>query len=301
MTRSAPLLAIAALALFSPDVARAEVVGTGLDSATTPGQATTLRAKFEHGRWLRIDVRYRSVEFRCDALGVRTTARTDIDGVATASITPARAGTFRFTARLLDDDGPTTSGRLFVYDPAKPILVTDIDGTISDLPDWQVPFRGHKAPVFKGSPETLARLAQRYRIVYLTARDDRWDGKTREFLRRNGFPDGPVFYNDLGLLTHAEREQLEPEHHGQFKLGVIRGLSSRGVDVRVGLGNAETDAWAYEQAGIRSYIRTTEPGSGPSFRFSDDVQLRRQMVIDGVLTPPTSPGLTGAVQGSGAR
>ncbi len=187
------------------------------------------------------------------------------------------------------------TSRLFVLDPARPVAVVDIDGTISDLPDWQVPFVGHRAPTFAGAPALMADLARRFQIVYLTARDDLFDEGTRAFLARHGFPDGPIVYNDLGLRTPEERGQLDPHAHGEFKLGQLQALRARGVAVTIGIGNAETDAFAYEQAGLPSYILTTKAGAGPSFRFKRYADLRPRLVADGWL--PATTGLAGALSG----
>jgi uncharacterized HAD superfamily protein len=68
-----------------------------------------------------------------------------------------------------------------------------------------VPISGQQAPAFKNSVDALNRLSQDYNIVYLTARDDALDEKTRGFLFKDhdparagvqSFPLGAVLYND---------------------------------------------------------------------------------------------------------
>ncbi|MCO5170610.1 MAG: hypothetical protein M9894_30125 [Planctomycetes bacterium] len=292
MTRTAPTLA--ALALIMPATALG-IEATGHDAITTPGQPVEVRAKFERKLfgYVRPDVRRATATI--DVLGARHTALTDRDGVARAIVTPSAAGVFPITARLDRRTDRPASGRLFVLDPARPVAVVDIDGTLSDLPDWQVPFVGHRAPTFEGAPAVMADLARRFQIVYLTARDDAFDGKTRQFLALHGFPDGPVVYNDLGLGTRAERDQLRPGNHGAFKLAEIEALRARGVNVTIGVGNAETDAYAYEQAGLPSYILTTKTGAGPSFRFTRYADLRPRLVADGWLAD--TKGLVGGLRG----
>lgn len=281
MIRS-PLAALLAVLIVAPG-ARA-IEATGYDAVTTPGRAVSVGGKFErHGVWIfRPDItRARST---ISVLGQRLSARTDGDGVAHATVTPSTVGVFPVEVTLDGKSAPAARGRLWVLDPTRPVAVVDIDGTLSDMPDWLVPFAGHKAKTFPGAPDTLRALATSHQIVYLTARDDTFDGKSRAFLARHGFPDGPVIYDDLGLRTKAEREQLKASNHGRFKLGVLQGLRARGVRLALGLGNAETDAFAYESAGLPSYIRTTKTGTGPSFRFQDDAtQLRPRLVADGFL------------------
>lgn len=271
--------------LLVPSVAAAKtVVATGHDSVTTPGRAVDLEAKFEGGGWRfwRPDLKDRAVTLRI--AGRTLAARTDRDGVARAQVSAPAPGVYPIESSLDEAPGTIAHGRLFVLDPLKPTAVVDIDGTLSDMNELLVPFFGHKAKAFPGSPELLRDLARTHQIVYLTARDDAFDKKSREFLAHHNFPDGPVLYNDLGLTSKAELAQLRSKNHGAFKLQVIRGLQARGVNVVLGIGNAETDAYAYEQAGIPSYIQTKKTGSGPSFRFQGYDVLRQRLVADRVLS-----------------
>lgn len=297
MVRRVVVLALltATPALMMPATASA-IEATGLDAITTPGHPVEVRAKFERGGWAfwRPDVRDRAATV--EVLGQRHRVRTDREGLARVVVQPTAPGVYPITARLERRSRPqVATSRLFVLDPARPVAVVDIDGTISDLPDWQVPFVGHRAPTFAGAPALMADLARRFQIVYLTARDDLFDEGTRAFLARHGFPDGPIVYNDLGLSTPEERGQLDPHAHGEFKLGQLQALRARGVAVTIGIGNAETDAFAYEQAGLPSYILTTKAGAGPSFRFTRYADLRPRLVADGWL--PATTGLAGALSG----
>lgn len=292
MTRTSFTM-LALLMTMMPSAATA-IEATGHDAITTPGRPVDVRVKFERtvlGYW-RPDMRDARVTI--DVLGARRQARTDLDGVAATRVVASAPGVYPISGRL---DGrpsaPAATGRLWVLDPSRPVAVVDIDGTISDLPDWQVPFVGHKAKTFAGAPALMHDLARRYQLIYLTARDDAFDQKSRAFLRLHGFPDGPVIYNDLGLRTKEERDQLKSGNHGPFKLGQLNALRALGVAVALGIGNAETDAFAYERAGLPSYILTKLAGTGPSFRFTSYAQLRPRLVADGVLV--TTPGLVGAL------
>jgi cardiolipin synthase len=60
----------------------------------------------------------------------------------------------------------------------------------------------------------------------------------------------------------------------------------------MGIGNAETDAFAYESAGLKSYIKTTTQNpESTSFRFLDYSKLRARLADEGVL-PPTPKGVS---------
>ncbi|RMG08320.1 MAG: hypothetical protein D6731_22200 [Planctomycetota bacterium] len=261
------------------------VVTTGHDAVATPGARVPLEGKFERrGLWLfNPDLHDEPVDFFLGGTAVGA-ARTDRDGVAAVPFVAPAAGVYPFAARLARrPSAPPARARLFVLDPAQPVAVCDIDETLSDMPSWQVPFAGALAPTYPGAVALLRDLARRYAIVYLTARDDAFDRSTRAFLARHGFPDGPVLYNDLGWTTRREREQLLSRHHGEFKLRVLRALQGRGVRLVLGLGNAETDAYAYERAGLQSFLRTSRVGSGSSFRFLDYDVLRLELVARGLL------------------
>ena len=288
---SSALLSLALLGLSAP-LAQAQVFAAAHDSITTPGRSVQLGTKFERSRYgglWRPDLRFKRVSYRFR--GLSGTVRTDFDGMAIVRApAPSAPGVYGFEAELASPSA-VARGNMWVLDPQRPLVIVDIDGTISDLPEWQVPLIGGVAKAYAGSPELLRDLASRYQIVYLTARDDTFDPQTRAFLKRRGFPAGPVIYNDLGLWTTAERRQLKKEEHGTFKLRKIQELQALGLQVAFGIGNSETDGWAYEQAGLPSYLRTELAGSGASFRFSHYATLRARLRREGRLRT----GLAGAL------
>ena len=274
------------LGLSLPVVAAAapNVEATGLDAIGLVGQPTRISAKFERKGLGPIQPDIARAKVRFSLLDRRFTDLTDPDGVAEATISPVTSGVFPFLAKLIDSPSATPArGTLYVVDRARPLAVVDVDGTISDLPSWRVVFRADRAKTYPGAPELLRDLAKTHQIVYLTARDDHFAAVTRAFLARHSFPPGPVLFNRWGLLAASERDQLMPSNHGAFKLKQLETLKARGLNVTLGIGNAETDATAYEAAGIKSCIRTSEPGEGATFRFTSYAQLRKKLVADGVL------------------
>lgn len=264
--------------------ARADVVATGHDAVTTPGTPVPIRAKFERGLIGLVRPDLVREQVRLTVLGRSSLDLTDGEGIAEASALPRQAGVFPIEARLVRRKGPVARGHLFVFPRELPVAVVDIDGTLSDMGLIEVLFKGAEAPAFEHAPAVLEELARTHAVVYLTARDDVLSAPTREFLRRHRFPVGPVLFNELGLRGEA-LSQLAPGNHGEFKLRVIETLRARGLRVVVGIGNAETDGFAYEAAGLKSYLRTEEPGEGPSFRFTDYRVLERRLREDGVLPP----------------
>lgn len=296
MARStlAPTLTTMLLALAAAGPVHAKDVAIGFDAITTPGQAVEVSAKFEGGGWRfwRPDKRNRVASYTID--GRTYAARTDASGKGRVTVTPSRPGVYPIEARL-DGKATDAAGRLFVLDPLRPSVVVDLDQTVCDMAQWKVPFQGGKAPAYPGAVRVLADLARTHDVIYLTARDEHLNGVTRAFLARHGFPDGPVLLNDWGLDSKAERDQLSSKNHGEYKLEVMGKLRARGVNLVLGIGNTETDAFAYEGAGLDSYIFDTPsvpaPVPPPSVRFSAyEPGLRALLVRDGHL-----PGVTPTV------
>jgi cardiolipin synthase len=243
---------------------------TGHDQVGVAGRGTTLSVKLEVDGpgYLDPDLAGKEVLFRVDGRPAGT-ARTDADGVARLPFTPPAEGRYHITYELARpedrrrfQDDPRGEGTLHVF-PDRPTLVFDIDQTLSDYPEWKVPLSGDKAPAFRNAVETLGRLAQDYNIVYLTARDDALDAKTRGFLFKDhdpaspgtqGFPPGPVLYNDWGLTSYKEASQLDAERHAAYKTEALKRLQLAGVPLVAGIGNTATDAAAYRGTGLDSFI-----------------------------------------------
>lgn len=277
-----PLNTIAVLLLCHP--AALAIEATGLDAITIPGKPTRVSAKFERGGIgpFQPDMARARVSF--SVMGKTLSDLTDPDGVAEATITPITTGVYPIRATLVKKPkAPAANATLYVIDPARPVAVVDIDGTLSDHPGWRVPFDADDAKTFPGAPRLITDLAKTHQIVYLTARDEHFASDTRTFLARHAFPPGPVLFNRWGLVNKDERDQLDPDNHGAFKLKRLKKLQTRGLNITLGIGNAETDAEAYEGAKIQSCILTKVPGKGRTFRFKTYAQLRKRLVKDGVL------------------
>ncbi|MEZ0230496.1 MAG: phospholipase D-like domain-containing protein [Planctomycetota bacterium] len=274
----------------TPSVARAdsESQAVGLDAVTTPGQPVALRAKLTASGLLKKSLKDEVIHV--EAFGETHWTRTDKTGFAAVTVTPKQSGVSEFRATLARDSATTATGRLFVIDPSKEVVVVDIDKTISDMGEWRVPFQGAAAAAFPGASDVLQDLSRTKQILYLTARDDRYDRETRAFLSRNGFPDGPVIYNDIGFASAEERAQFLPGNHGKYKLQQLEALKARGVKVSLGIGNTKTDAFAYEGAGLKSFLLNDSPLGEKSFVFPDYAGLRRQLEKEGIL--PASPRVT---------
>ncbi len=257
-----------------------KVVTTPHDQVALPGVPTTVEAKFERDLGLGYanpDLTGKEVEFFYGGASIGK-ATTNGDGVARrAWTTPAGVtGVLRIQYKMTSSSYRNSAGSLRVFVSApRPTFVFDIDLTLSDLPEWQVPISGQDAPAFPYAPEFVNHVSGAgFGVIYMTARDDALDVRTRAFLRNQGFPDGAIFYNDLGLRTAEERAMLSSSNHGKYKTRKLRELYAAGIPIVAGVGNTPTDAEAYRAVGMESYIlNPSDPIPAGSVIFNNYRQL----------------------------
>lgn len=224
---------------------------TVYDAVVTPGDKPTLRAKLEHHGVAGINPDMRG--YRLNFSGPpdwKAEATTGKDGVAEVVIDlPNKAGRcIAFDAEFPGSKRHKPArggGRIFVWDKDSPILVTDIDHTISDLSQARLPFTDIKdIPPLPGAVAALNALAKDYRIVYLTAREDAMLTKTRDWLQLKEFPEGPVFVRDNLFSTTQEG----------FKSGFLKEFRRRYPKLLVGVAENPHDARAYLDNGLTPYM-----------------------------------------------
>jgi uncharacterized protein DUF2183 len=138
------------------------------------------------------------------------------------------------------------SAEVFHWDPQKVILVIDIDNTISYSEISKV-FGGRKPTLIpiEDSKETLVRLAQRFQILYVTARPRRVLEESRMWLKENGYPDGPV------LTSPGVTDNI---HIAEQKQANIRKIKKDWPKVLIGIGNKASDGKAYGRCKMLSII-----------------------------------------------
>lgn len=264
----------------------AHLLARGFDAVTAPGVPVRVRAKFERAG---VDVRRARVVFTVEGRAI--TDLTDIDGVGQATVRLPKVGVYDVRATLPEHERSDAHARLFVT--SRPVVVVDIDGTLSAAGLLSAAIKGDRAKTFPGAPELLRDIAKQYQIVYLSARDDAFNLKTRAFLSLHAFPTGPVLFNDWGLRTAEERAQLRASRHGEFKLKAIQQLQAHGLKVVFGIGDAETDDEAYRAAKIRSFIHSqgdlTEGGTGPHAVFGTYQDLRSTLARVGLYPRSETP------------
>ena len=169
---------------------------------------------------------------------------------------------FRIPGRWLDQLGPTrvrmtvagdrtrAEAVIWVIAPKSKVVVFDIDGTLTPG-DREIIKRavwGSAVKVRRGAVDVVRHWADALKIqpIYLTGRPYLFNVDTRAWLRRHGFPAGP-------LITTDSWSQAMPTGGGvgRFKQGWLERLvSGNRLSIIAAYGNADTDVCAFARAGI---------------------------------------------------
>lgn len=201
------------------------------------------------------DVKGVSVEFAMDRRDLGRT-QTDSDGKAELSAALPETGDTVIGARAkIDQQDLAASAKAFRWRPERVILVVDIDHTISrsDVGNWLFKIREQTLCPVEGSMEALTTLAERFEILYLTARPRGTLEATRKWLQENGFPQGPVFTApDVSAGLRAT----------SFKQNMIAGLQKDWPNILIGIGDRASDAQAYGNCGMLTIL--VRPAAGES-------------------------------------
>ncbi len=225
---------------------------TAMDALAVPGESVDLRAQLRGGDLLQGQPGY-AVRFRRGG-EVFKVAETDADGVAIAAFTPDGAGDHEFTAEIapagLSSEPPEPAPlTVACRAPDEPMVVVDMDKTVVASGFHEV-LVGSPKPM-AGSQDVLAELAKQHTIVYLTHRPDFFRRKSRTFLVRHGFPDGPLLLSTPeGFLSGSEA----------FKSAQIARLRESFSNIEIGIGDKIGDARAYEKNGLRAFCILPPPG-----------------------------------------
>jgi len=221
---------------------------SGSDALCQPGEGATLSVKVEQR-----GLRHKDVE------GARVSASllsederrplgrvvTDEDGWAEFPVRFDEAGLYRVAveAMVRGEDVDERGREEFLVACRRPDrvgLVLDIDDTLTAS---DAALLSSLAAV--RDPDTVAvvrALAQRYDLLYLTARV-RWTSpQTRRWLRTKGFPAAPLFVRDL-KRSRALRS-------GTYKTQLLRQLRRRFPNILVGVGDEDSDVEAYTNNGM---------------------------------------------------
>ncbi|MCU0725325.1 MAG: hypothetical protein MUE73_05990 [Planctomycetes bacterium] len=240
------------------------------DALAVPGEEVLLVARLERDGLPGFSPDFVGEDLRMTLAGVtEISSRTGDEGTAVFPVrAPDRTGDFFYSVRGGRGLDPGLL-RLCVRDPGAPLLLVDIDGTITPSGALRV-VRGEDEPM-PGAAAVLRRLARDRTVVYLTARDDFMLGTTRDFLARGRFPPGPLLLRDFTLATLPA---------GRHKTAVLGDLRTRFTGPWTGIGDTVGDAEAYLSAGAEALILTDEPASLPpgARAVRDWAEIRERLV-----------------------
>lgn len=217
------------------------------DLVALPGSRIRLIARVERYliRFVDPPVRGATVEFFEGEKPLGTTV-TDDRGFASIEVDAGPAGRRRFRVQTRRSEEALV---VDVLPASAPILVLDIDHTITDISTFQFAFTTNRnTRALPDAIDVIRRLASRFSIIYLTARDRSFLGKTRGWFHMNNLPDGPVvlrrrrFWSQVSLDHKLERlAELKRTHR-----------------IVAGVGDLPSDAKAYLANGAAAYLM--DPG-----------------------------------------
>lgn len=169
-----------------------------------------------------------------------------------------------------------------VVEPGTPIILSDIDGTLTTS-EWErlVDFLLDNIPdVHPGAPEALQALVDLgYRPMYLTARPEFLGNRTYEFIEARGLPPG-IIHTTLTATGAMGASAVT------YKTGELDALAARGLVPAWVFGNTDSDATAYDNAGIqpldhRVFFQFDDPFGGRRIESYYDL-LPEFMALDPV-------------------
>jgi hypothetical protein len=145
--------------------------------------------------------------------------------------------------------GDLTTTDLFVEIVPKgtPVFVSDVDGTLttSENAEYGALLTGSLPDVHPHAAQAFSILAAKgYHPMYLTARPEFLVGRTRELLDVNAFPPG-VLHTTVTLTGALGSVAVD------YKTGELAMLAGKGMVPTYVFGNTDSDAAAYENAGIQ--------------------------------------------------
>lgn len=170
-------------------------------------------------------------------------------------------------------DGTTASFNGFVAKRGQPIIVSDMDGTLT-ASENAYPVALALGGDVNAQPNAAAKLKAAAEagiaIVYITARGDRFTQDSRDWLAAKGFPRGALRMPS-SLITIPGDDTVEAKARALAELLPFA--------LQAGLGNRHSDVTAYTNAGIpanRIFIKLPEF----SEEVADDLTAGKAVGID---------------------
>jgi len=177
-------------------------------------------------------------------------ARTDENGQARITWTPPEQDDYEFTVGVIEaPEGvelpKLADAPLLVAARKKdtPLVVIDLDHTLVQSSFVHV-LLGTARPM-PDSVRVTRRIAKKYGIVYLTDRPDLLSVRSKQWLRNNGYPPGPVLLSTVSKLFSQA---------GQFKTSKLSDVRKAYPKTAIGIGDKTSDAQAYVDNGMTAYL-----------------------------------------------
>jgi phosphatidate phosphatase APP1 len=181
-------------------------------------------------------------------------------------------GAGRHRVRLVvAGDQTFTDVRIDVLPKGSPVVVSDVDGTLtaSETAEFPALLQGDLPAAHPKAAEALSALAAKgYRVVYLTARPEFLTGRTHDFLDVSGFPPG-IVHTTTGM-TGALGEAA-----ATFKSDELAALAAHGHKIEWAFGNKESDTEAYEAAKVpreqRVFLKVSDTHGGRRIEAYEEI------------------------------
>lgn len=219
------------------------------DTLGYPGQPVDLVARLVAAKGLQ-PIPEATVGFYQDSklLG---SSRTDANGYARVQVTPGKEGDYQFAARVTavpagvpQEMLQITPSPILLSARAKEaeLVIVDLDHTVVDASFVRVLVGG--ARPMAGSADVLGKIARKYTVVYLTHRPDVLTRRSKEWLKGNGFPPGPMLVSQVSDVFDS----------GRFKTAKLSALRRSYPNAAIGIGDKISDAQAYVASGMTAYL-----------------------------------------------
>lgn len=160
-----------------------------------------------------------------------------------------------------------------------PLFVSDVDGTLTTDENAQTLaiLTGSMPETNPEAPQALNLLAAKgYRPLYLTARPEWLARTTQDWIAAKGFPPGIVHTT----LTSGGASGAAA---GAYKTEVLQQLAAKGLKPSYVFGNSDTDADAYNNAGVQPL------GNRIFFQYTDTAWNGRRIEAFGPLLSEFAP------------
>ncbi len=203
--------------------------------------------------------------------------QTDDDGRLTFRRRFPHVGNYFFEARAADEvDGAEVKPALFgiyVRQADAPFVVSDIDKTLVESGFARV-LLGMAEP-FDNAENVLQRLVdeREWSVIYLTQRPDYLEPLSKNWLRKHGFPPGPVVPTNLETLIQGS---------GRFKTGAVRDLKERFPNIKLAIGDKYSDSKAYTSNDVKSILIPPVDWDEDDSEYWDEQIQQLQQVEDEV-------------------